>query len=136
MLGQGLDGMAILIVEDVSELHLQLTAGLTQAGARHVRCCATLFQAQQLLAREGAAFDVAVIDHILGLRTGSMLASWMQAQAHLQQTWRISYSEAPPNEIAGPAGLFHRIWPKGSLDALVYAIAQLSGQTPPTGDSA
>lgn len=127
-----LAGRSIIIVEDSGDVHYQLQLGLELAGAESALCCATLRQARAVLAPDLPAPEVVLIDHYLGRRTGAELATWMQQQPHLQQTWRVSYSEAPAEVIQRSAGAdaYHLIWRKRDLPELIAALAELCTTLP------
>ena len=127
-----LAGRSIVILEDSGDIHYQLQLALKVAGAASVQCCATLRQTRAALATDLPAPAAVLIDHYLGLRTGAELAVWMRQQPHLQQTWRVSYSEAPAESIerSANADAYHLIWRKRDMLELIADLAALCATKP------
>lgn len=123
-----LNGMRILVLEDMADLALSVSEGLRRMGAQKVELKASARQAKKRLLQEPIP-DVVLLDHrLVGDTTGLDVALWMREQAELRHTARISYSgtdlatlqsEWPDNEV------FHCVVKKpASLDVLVRHIVQ------------
>ncbi len=122
-----LDGIRILVVEDVAEMAFNVSDGLRRMGAI-VEIKASARQARKRLLQDPVP-HVVLLDHCLvGNETGQDLALWMRAQPGLQQTLRISYSGidlATLRQDWPDAQVFHQVVSKPtSLTMLVQQIVQ------------
>lgn len=122
-----LDGIRILVVEDLADLALAVSDGLRRMGAT-VELKASARQARNRLLQDPVP-QVVLLDHrLVGHETGLDLALWMRAQPGLQQTARISYSGTDPATLRQgwpDAQVFHQVISKPtSLSVLVEHITQ------------
>jgi len=122
-----LDGIRILVVEDVIELALAVSDGLRRMGAV-VELKASARQARKRLLQDPVP-QVVLLDHrLVGNETGLDLALWMREQPRLQQTARISYSGTDLASLCAGwlnTHVFHQVVSKpASLDMLMQHIVQ------------
>ncbi len=122
-----LDGVRILVVEDLADLALAVSDGLRRMGAV-VELKASARQARKRLLQDPVPQAVLLDHRLVGNETGLDLALWMRAQPGLQQTARISYSGTDPVTLRRDwpnAQVFHRVVSKPtSLSVLVEHITQ------------
>lgn len=121
-----LNGLRILVIEDMADMALNVSEGLRRMGAATVELKASGRQAKKRLLQEPVP-DVVLLDHrLVGDTTGLEIALWMREQAMLQQTARISYSGTDPATLQAEwpdEQVFHGVVQKpAALDALVQQI--------------
>lgn len=123
-----LQGLHILVVEDVAELALDMSNGLRRMGAAKVELKASARQARKRLLQEPIP-DVVLLDHrLVGDETGLDIALWMREQVILHRTARIAYSgtDLATLQASWPdEHVFHGVVSKPApLEVLVQQIVQ------------
>lgn len=133
-----LEGLRILVVEDMADMALSLSEGLRRAGAITVEIKASGRQVRRRLMQPPAP-DLVVLDqNIVGEETGMDIAYWMREQEELRHTLRVSYTGTYPELIEARNAedpVFHAIITKPlPLPMLVEKLAAVVVSAPVVRD--